>query len=82
MEAWDVQSAPDVHDGLVIFLNLNPGDLQHGQFAIYAGAKHFQNGNLPQSELNRISDQVVLPKLKSGDIAGGSEPGSTWPPRA
>lgn len=71
MEAWDVQSAPNAHDGLVIFLNLNPGDLKHGQFAIFAGAKHFQNGNLPESELKRISDQVVLPKLKSGDIAGG-----------
>jgi uncharacterized membrane protein YgcG len=71
MEAWDIQSAPGAHDGLVIFLNLNPGDLKHGQFSIFAGAKHFQHGDLPESELKRISDQAVLPKLKSGDIAGG-----------
>ncbi|WP_040668247.1 DUF2207 family protein [Nitrolancea hollandica] len=71
MEAWDIQSAPGAHDGLVIFLNLNPGDLKHGQFSIFAGAKHFQNGDLPESELKRISDQAVLPKLRAGDIAGG-----------
>ncbi len=71
MEIWDIQSAPGAHDGLVIFLNLDPDDPKHGQFSIFAGAKHFQNGNLPESELKRISDQVVLPKLKSGDIAGG-----------
>lgn len=71
MESWDIQSAPGAHDGLVIFLNLNPGDLKHGQFSMFAGAKHFQNGSLPESELKRISDQAVLPKLKSGDIAGG-----------
>ncbi len=71
MEAWDIQSAPGAHDGLVIFLNLNPGDLKHGQFSIFAGAKHFQNGDLPESELKSISDQAVLPKLRSGDIAGG-----------
>lgn len=71
MEVWDIQSAPGAHDGLVIFLNLDPGDLKHGQFSIFAGAKHFQNGDLPESELKRISDQVVLPKLRSGDIAGG-----------
>ncbi len=71
MEIWDIQSAPGAHDGLDIYLNLDPDDLKHGQFSIFAGEKHFKNGNLPESELERISDQVVLPKLKSGDIAGG-----------
>lgn len=71
METWDIQSAPGAKDGLVIFLNFDPDDLEHGQFSIFAGEKHYQDGNLPESEQERISDEVVLPKLESGDIAGG-----------
>jgi uncharacterized membrane protein YgcG len=37
MNAWDVETAPGRHDGVVMYFNLNPGNLRHGQVAIYAG---------------------------------------------
>ena len=70
MSAWDVQSAPDARDGLVIFLNLNPSDPQHGQVALYVGA-HQKAGNLPQYEVDRIVNQVMLPQLRQGYLAAG-----------
>lgn len=70
MTAWDVESAPNAHDGLVIFLNLKPNDTHHGQVALYGGQKLVQ-GPLPQDELQRIYQQVMLPSLQSGDTAGG-----------
>ncbi len=71
MNAWDVQSAPNAHDGLVIFFNLNPNDLHHGQAALFAGAKHFDGGNLPEYELQRIFDQDMKPDLANGNLAQG-----------
>ncbi|HEX9069257.1 MAG TPA: TPM domain-containing protein, partial [Ktedonobacterales bacterium] len=68
MDAWDVQSATGAHDGLVIFLNLKPSDPKHGSAALYAGAKH-ANASLPQAELQRIYNQVMLPHLRDGNIA-------------
>src|SRR5580765_3376709 len=41
MERWNVESQPGAHDGLVIFLNLQPGNEHHGQVALYAGEKHY-----------------------------------------
>jgi len=70
MSAWDLQSAPGARDGLVIFLNLNPTDPRHGQVAIYVGER-LKNGNLPQYEINRIVNQVILPPLRQGQLAGG-----------
>src|SRR5690606_2035845 len=60
MDAWDVQSAPGAHDGVVMFFNLRPGNLRRGQVFIYAGEKHFDGGNLPESELQRIIDKEVI----------------------
>lgn len=66
MEQWDIQSAPDARDGVVIFFNLKPDDLHHGDYALIAG-KSLIDGNLPQRELNRIADDMQ-PALKDGDI--------------
>lgn len=71
MAAWDVQSAPDARDGVVIFLNLKPGDTRHGQVALYAGQHHYQGGNLPERELRRIFEEEIRPPLASGQIAVG-----------
>ncbi len=71
MQRWDVESRPGAHDGLVILLNLKPGNEHHGEIALFAGEKHFQHGNLPESELQRIYDDVMLPELKTGDLTGG-----------
>lgn len=70
MARWDVESKAGAKDGLVILLNLKPGDLRHGQVALYAGQTLF-NGPLPQSELDRIYQDVMLPDLESEDTAGG-----------
>lgn len=70
MDAWDVQSSPGAHDGLVIFFNLEPDDLQHGRVALYAGEQH-ANGNLPQRELNRIIDDEMVPLLRDGELFAG-----------
>jgi uncharacterized protein (TIGR04222 family) len=74
MDAWDLQSAPDARDGLVLFLNLKPNDLKHGQFAFYAGKSQL-SGNLPQYELQRIFDDQMKPLMAKGDLAGGLSAG-------
>jgi uncharacterized membrane protein YgcG len=70
MARWDVESRPGAKDGLVILLNLKPGDLRHGQVALYAG-KTLVDGPLPQSELSRIYQDVMLPDLSAGHTASG-----------
>ena len=57
--ALECRIAAGAHDGLVIFLNLQPGNEHHGQVALFAGEKHFQDGNLPESELQRIYEDVM-----------------------
>ncbi len=71
MNAWDVESSQGAHDGLVFFFNLKPDNLHHGQGVIYAGAKHFDGGNLPKSELDRIFNHVMKPELANGNLAQG-----------
>lgn len=71
MDAWDVQSAPGARDGVVMFFNLKPGDLRRGQVFIYAGEAHYQGGNLPRSELERIVSEVMIPLLKEDRTAAG-----------
>jgi uncharacterized membrane protein YgcG len=71
MNRWNVESHPGAHDGFVMFFNLQPGNMRHGQVALYAGEKHFQHGNLPQSELDRIRVDVMTPLLSQGHTAEG-----------
>ncbi|MBX5446378.1 TPM domain-containing protein [Sphaerobacter sp.] len=71
MDAWDVQSAPGAHDGVVMFFNLRPGNLRRGQVFIYAGEKHYDGGNLPESELQRIIDEEMIPLLRDNQTAEG-----------
>ena len=68
MEQWDVQSAPDARDGVVIFFNLQPDNLEHGTYAVIAG-KTLIDGSVPQYELDRIAADM-RPLLGDGDIAG------------
>ena len=63
MGRWNVESHPGARDGFVMFFNLKPGDLHHGTVALYAGEKHYQKGNLPQTELDRIRTDVMTPLL-------------------
>lgn len=68
MDEWDIQSAPEARDGVVIFFNLQPDDLAHGDYSVVAGASLI-DGNIPQRELDRITDQMQ-PLLEDGDIGG------------
>lgn len=70
MARWNVESRPGAKDGLVILLNLKSGDLRHGQLALYAG-RTLLDGPLPQNELNRIYQDVMLPDLQAGQTASG-----------
>jgi uncharacterized membrane protein YgcG len=74
MARWNVESKAGAKDGLVVLLNLKPGDIRHGQVALYAG-RTLVNGALPQSELNRIFQDVVLPELAKGQTAQGIRAG-------
>ena len=71
MNRWNVESHPGAHDGFVMFFNLQSDNLRHGQVALYAGEKHFQHGNLPQDELDRIRTDVMTPLLKNEQTAAG-----------
>src|SRR5262249_53677084 len=71
MNRWNVESHAGSHDGFVLLLDLQSGNLRHGQVALYAGEKHVQHGNLPQTELERIRADVMTPLLKEGQTAAG-----------
>jgi uncharacterized membrane protein YgcG len=71
MNRWDVESRPGAKDGVVLFFNLQPGNLRHGEVALAAGAKHYQHGRLPQAELDRIRVDVMTPLLRDGQTAAG-----------
>jgi uncharacterized membrane protein YgcG len=71
MGRWNVESAPGAHDGFVMFFNLQPRNLRHGQVALFAGEQHYQHGNLPEKELTRIREDVMTPLLAQGQTAAG-----------
>jgi uncharacterized membrane protein YgcG len=71
MDAWNVQSAPDARDGLVIFLNLRPDDPRHGQAALYAGRRYVDDGTLSDNVLQRIFERDMQPALADGRLADG-----------
>lgn len=70
MNRWNVESHAGAHDGFVMFFNLQPGNLRHGQVALYSGAK-FNTGNLPTAELTRIRTDVMTPLLANNETAQG-----------
>lgn len=71
MNRWNVESHAGAHDGFVMFFNVQSGNPQHGQVALYAGQKHYKDGNLPQAELDRIRVDVMTPLLRDGHTAAG-----------
>ncbi len=71
MEDWAVESAPGAKDGLVLFFNTDPDDLGHGRFALFAGETHFDGGNLPDRELDRIIEDVMTGPIRDDQPAVG-----------
>ena len=71
MGRWNVESRPGAHDGFVMLFDLQPGNLRHGKVALFAGEKHYQHGNLPQAELDRIRTDVMTPLLADEETAAG-----------
>ena len=70
MSRFDVESRPGAKDGFVMYLNLLPGSLHHGQVVLYAGASQAA-GPLSASTLARIYADQMLPLLKSEQTAQG-----------
>src|SRR5262249_19989237 len=68
---WEVGSRPGTGEVFVKFVDLQPGNPRHGKVVLYAGAKHAQHGNLPETELLRIRTDVMTPLLKNGETAEG-----------
>jgi uncharacterized membrane protein YgcG len=75
MDAWDVESSHGAHDGFVMLFDLTPGNTEHGQVAMFAGAKHTNAESLDADELNRIASDVMRPQLARGDLAAGIRAG-------
>jgi uncharacterized membrane protein YgcG len=71
MELWGIESAPGARDGLVIFLNLEPGDPRHGAAALYAGQRHVRSGIFTERALQRLFDREMQPLLAEGRTAAG-----------
>jgi uncharacterized membrane protein YgcG len=61
MDAWNVESRTGASDGLVVFLNFEPGDTHHGQVAIFAG----RTLDLSRAQLQQITDDM-RPALRDG----------------
>lgn len=70
MSRWDVESHPGAKDGFVMFLNLLPGNLRHGEVVLYAGASQAE-GPLSQTTLAHIYSDTMLPQLQQGNTAQG-----------
>jgi uncharacterized membrane protein YgcG len=70
MDAWDVESAPEAKDGLVVFVNVDPDDATQLDVGLWTGQTHAE-GNLPQRELQRIVDEEMLPPMREGQVAAG-----------
>ncbi len=70
MTAWQVESSPGSRDGLVLLLDLTPGDTRHGSAALVAGAHHVDDGRLNADRLQAIYDSRMMPRLVAGDLAG------------
>jgi len=70
MDAWRVESSPATRDGLVVLLNLKPGDTRRGSAALVAGAHHVDGGRLNADRLQAIYDNQMKPRLAAGDLAG------------
>jgi uncharacterized membrane protein YgcG len=71
LNRWKVESRPGAGDGFVMFFNLKPGDPRHGKFFLATGKQHYNDGKLPQAELERIRDDIMTPLLKDGHTAEG-----------
>jgi uncharacterized membrane protein YgcG len=70
MDAWDVESSRDAHDGFVLLVDLATGNTQHGQVGLYAGAA-YAGTLLPGDELDNIASSKMRPALVQGDLAAG-----------
>jgi uncharacterized membrane protein YgcG len=68
MDAWGVESAAGAHDGLVVLVDLRPGDALHGSAALIAGSRWASR--LGDARLQSIYDVEMRPHLARGDIAG------------
>jgi uncharacterized membrane protein YgcG len=71
MQAWNVESSSGAHDGVVIFLNLQPDNKRHGEAAVIAGKKWNDKSVLTDRENQRIYDEVMAPLLKDEKTAAG-----------
>ncbi|HEX6493604.1 MAG TPA: TPM domain-containing protein, partial [Candidatus Dormibacteraeota bacterium] len=74
MTAEDVQSRPGARDGLVVLVSLRTDGSRHGTAALYAG-EALLSGRVPQSEVQRVYDAEMAPRLRAGDIPGAIEGG-------
>jgi uncharacterized protein (TIGR04222 family) len=71
MQSWGVESAAGAHDGVVIFVNLQPNNHRHGEAVIVAGQKWNDTGVLTDRENQRIYDEVMAPLLRNEKTAAG-----------
>jgi uncharacterized membrane protein YgcG len=69
MTAWNIESKLGARAGFVMFFNLLPGNLKHGQALLFARQKHVRAGVLPEVELQRIYDEVTARLLLQGKTA-------------
>jgi hypothetical protein len=56
---------------VVIFLNLKPNDLRHGEVTLYAGRHYVDNGTLSNAAVQRIFERDMQPPLAAGRTADG-----------
>lgn len=70
MNSADIESVTGAQDGLVVLVDIQPGtNNQHGSAALYAGHR-LSAGRLPQTELSRLYDDIMSPRLLNGDLSG------------
>lgn len=71
MASWRVESNPGAGDGLVVFLNLDPDDLESEDVALVAGGALTARGSLPGHERRRIVRAEMLDRFKSERTVAG-----------
>jgi uncharacterized membrane protein YgcG len=72
MDQWGVGRS-GFDDGLVIYVGLDES-LEHGQLILYGGSG-FDGAYANQDKRQEIFDQVMVPRLRVGDVGGAIEAG-------
>lgn len=70
-DAWNVESAPEAGDGMVILINVSDADPEETAFIVSSGRNAFPVNQMTESDFQTVQEQEVLPPFRENrfDVA-------------